>query len=264
MTDTKLYIFTIPKAGTYFLAELMSRLGWVDSGLHIAEDHYLDTKRQPMAIAASHTLSTEHQRPYYQSLEQVRAGQLCFGHMNPMLFFRPHQGDFAVLGCRRRLRDVLAAEFVDFRYRRVDPRLSWISRDAIAADGDAFVEYLRRNGPAIADIAATYLAYRELRSAHYYNDTRDIGRYVDLAFEHLMGPHPLAEMRRLARAFGLTRSDEELLAVLQQAKAAENKTKTTGQAIQVDRAGLWAHPEAQALYEKLGLRQLSVRLGYAQ
>ena len=109
MTDTKLYIFTIPKAGTYFLAELMSRLGWVDSGLHIAEDHYLDNKRQPMAIAASLALSTEHQRPYYQSLEQVRAGQLCFGHMNPMLFFRPHPGDFAVLGCRRRLRDVLAA-----------------------------------------------------------------------------------------------------------------------------------------------------------
>ena len=40
----KYYIYTIPKSGTYFLAELLERIGLFNTGWHIEIFDYLDTK----------------------------------------------------------------------------------------------------------------------------------------------------------------------------------------------------------------------------
>lgn len=264
MPATKLYIFTIPKAGSYFLAELMSRLGWENSGLHVAEDHVLDVKQTDLTDAARDPHSTTRWQSFYQSLESVQDGGLCFGHMNPMHFYGPHPSEFAVVGCRRQLRKVLVAEFIDFRFRRQDHLVQWVSRDTIADDRQAFAEYMDRHGPIIAHIAATYIAYRDLRSAAYYTRAAKLGAYVDLSFEALMGPYPQPELRKLAWTLSLHKSDAELMDILQQAKTADNKTKSVDEALPIDRNTIWDNAQALATYERLGLEELSVRLGYPQ
>lgn len=264
MPVPKLYVFTIPKSGTYFLAELLSRLGWRNSHMHIAEAHYLDNKDVDVKAIARDPLLTLNKAPFNDSLGMVENGALCYGHMNPMHFYGPHRSDFAVVGCRRHLREVLVAEFIDFRFRREDHLVQWISREAVADDFDAFAAYMERHGPIIAHIAATYIAYRDLRAQGYYNRAAKLAPYVDLSFEGLMGPYPLVELRKLARGMSLPHGDDELLDVLEQAKNAENKTKSVGETIAVDRAALWDAPGVAQAYDALGLPELAARLGYPQ
>ena len=72
----KLYVFTIPKAGTYFLAGLVSRLGWADSGWHLAERHVLETHRADVATNAKNPFAVRVDKPYSQTLDELPTGAL--------------------------------------------------------------------------------------------------------------------------------------------------------------------------------------------
>lgn len=261
MRARKLYIFTLPKAGTYFLAQLLSRMGWYDSGIHLAEDHYLDTHRQDLQSARCRPLDVMRTQSYDLTLRALPYGALCFGHMNPMYFARPHLSEVAVLACRRHPREALVAEFIDFRFRRDEDWVRWVHPSRIPDDRLAFAEYLRQHGRVIADIVATYIAYRQLRQTDFYTGTREMGEYVDLRFEDLMGPAPLPAMRSIAQTFGQRLDDATLIDILTGARGAENKTKSVGESIAVDRAALWT-PQAEAAYQTHGFPRLAELLGY--
>lgn len=262
MTARKLYLFTLPKSGTYFLAELMSRLGWYHSGIHLGEDHYLDTQAQDLAANASNPSAVRRLQPYAKTLAELPNGALCFGHMTPMYFHRPHLHEVAVVACRRRPREALVSEFLDFRFRRHDELVRWVHPSTVADHREAFVLYLKQHGPVAADIIGTYIAYRQLRQASYYTRTRQMGEYLDLQFEVLMGPEPLPALRAIAQTFGQQLDDATLADLLARAKAADNKTKAVGQAFPIGRQALWT-PEAEAEYQRQGFPELSTLLGYA-
>lgn len=259
----KLYIFTVPKAGTYFLAGLMSWLGWHDSGWHVAERFVLHTHETDLANNARDPLLVRREQPYATTLDLLPAGHLCFGHMNPMLFPAPHPAEVAVLACRRRPRDVLLAEFIDFRFRREDHLVDFVSRRRIADDREAFAVYMRDHAPVIADILATVVTYRALRGTPTWTGTRRLAPYLEVAFEDLMGATPLPTLRRLADCCGVSADDAKLLQILAAAKAADNKTKSAGLALPFERASLWT-AEAEAQYRRHGLPQLSTLLGYPE
>ena len=259
----RLYVFTIPKAGTYFLAGLMGWFGWHDSGWHVAERFVLETHGTDLATNARNPLAVRREQLHTVTLDRLPAGHLCFGHMNPMLFQQPHAGEVAVLACRRRPRDVLVSEFIDFRFRREDELVEFVSRRRIADDREAFAVYMRDHAPVIADICATLVAYRALRGTGYWTRTRPLAPYVEVAFEDLMGADPLPALRRLAESCGVRAGNDRLLQVLQAAKQAENKTKSVGLELPIARQALWT-PDAEASWRRHGFPELSTLLGYAE
>lgn len=263
MHDHKLYVFTVPKAGTYFLAGLMSWFGWQDSGWHMAERFVLETHRADLTTNARNPLAVRIAQPYMETLDKLPKGQMCFGHMNPMLFAAPHAAEVAIVACRRRLRDVLVAEFIDFRFRREDKWVGQFSPKAIPDDREAFAAYVRLHGPVIADIAGTFITHRALRQTPYWAGTRRLASYVEVAFEDLMGEDPLPAVRALAASCGVSAPDGRLLDILQTAKAAENKTKATTLALPFERAELWT-AQAEAAYREHGFPHLSTLLGYPE
>ena len=263
MHPGRLYLFTVPKAGTYFLAGLMSWLGWHDSGWHVAERFVLHTHDTDLSTNARDPLVVRREQPYAKTLELLPAGHLCFGHMNPMLFPAPHPAEMAVVACRRRPRDVLLAEFVDFRFRREDHLVEFVSRRRIADDREAFAVYMRDHAPVIADILGTLVTYRALRGTRYWAGTRTLAPYAEVAFEDLMGPAPLPALRCLATLCGVTADDARLLQILQAAKAADYKTKSEGLDLPFERDWLWT-AEAEAQYRRHGIAELSTLLGYPE
>jgi hypothetical protein len=263
MHPGRLYIFTLPKAGTYFLAGLMGWFGWHDSGWHLEERLVLETHEADLATNARNPLAVRREQLHTVTLDRLPAGHLCFGHMNPMLFQQPHGSDVAVLACRRRPRDVLVSEFIDSRFRREDDRVEFVSRRRIADDREAFAVYLRDHGAVIADICATMVAYRALRGTGYWTRTRRLAPYVEVAFDELMGPDPLPALRRLADSCGVRAGDDRLLQVLQAAKRAENKTKTVGMELPFARNELWT-ADAEAGWRRHGFAELSTLLGYPE
>jgi hypothetical protein len=44
----KVYIYTIPKAGTYFLADFIARLGFNNTGFHVNQNKFLNTAKLDM------------------------------------------------------------------------------------------------------------------------------------------------------------------------------------------------------------------------
>ena len=38
----KIYVYTIPKAGTYFIADFLGRIGFLNTGYHVMANYFLD------------------------------------------------------------------------------------------------------------------------------------------------------------------------------------------------------------------------------
>ena len=260
MTTKKIYIFTLPKAGTYFLADLISRFGFINSGRHIAVNHYVDNRHADLERAARRPCDFIVRQSYIDSLTEVPESGLCYGHTSPMIFPPYISRQFVVVACRRNPRDILISEFIDFRFRRED--VEWITQDAIADHKLAFIEYLRINGPVIASIIADYVAYRALRSASYYISTRSLGAYLDITYESIFSA-PLESMRAISNCLGCDFDDDKLISIFESAASAENKTKTIGQQFPVARGDLWTD-EAERQYRKLNFPLLTSLLGYPE
>ena len=261
MQSGKLYIYTIPKAGTYFLAKLASKMGWKDTGIHVAGDHVLDTHRVDLKTAAEYPTRTRAKQWLPVTLKSIKKGELCFGHISPIFFLPRFQAAFTILACKRRLKDALVAEFVDLRFRRKDaPDLS---RVKFSDDRAAFVHYLETKAAGMRGIAGAFLAHVAVRQLDYFAGTRKLGDYLEISFEDLFGAAPLPTVRKIAEAFGLNWSDDKLLSIYTEACQEDNKTKSTAEELPLDREALWT-PEAEELYRSMGFPRLEGLLGYAE
>lgn len=237
----KIYVYTIPKAGTYLLAELIARLGFVNTGFHVNRDQYLDTHSiDPDTNARFPSRATKNQ-VFLRTLGDMQPGEVAFGHFPvPLMGWLFPQ--FVYVCAYRHPRRTLMSEFVDFRFRRRD--VPWVMPDAIPDDRAAFCEYLRQHGEKHMVTVSQMLALTLLLNEPLCGDYRDGDTYHMLSFDRLVADP--AEAERLARFLC---ADPALARTAHaQALAAETKTKATG--LDIDRAALWSD-EAEALYAAL-------------
>lgn len=253
------YIYSMPKAGTYFLAKLLESLGFEDTGFHIDRLEYLDTRSQPPEVNTATPAKARVRRFFVPVVRELTERQVAFGHfalpLNPAVL-----GDDGRYVCAYRdPRATLVSEFLDFRFRRTG--VAWALPAAVPDDKDAFVAYLKRHGVTghlaifrefvlLRAMLASPLASPHLvRACHFVN------------FDHLRGDAqavvPLA--RFLHVALDLAQAERHLAQTL----AAETKTKATG--LSIDRNALWTD-EAEAIYARSRfpqIRRMAENLGLA-
>lgn len=260
MISDKVYIYTIPKAGTYLMSEFLSRLGIQNSGWHISENKYLDTKKFDDQTNKVEPSKTKVVRPYLQSFKRLPRGWHAFGHFNPLFVCAGELNKYRVIAVKRSLKEVLVSEFVDFRFRRAD--VHFVHRNVIPDSVKAFEVYMKVHAPIIKNIAHNFVLLERLQSDHDYVQLVGANRFHFVDFKSFLSPQTGPSLALdIARHVGVQVGQEEVCSIWQQALAADNKTKSDGVSMDVERDALWSQ-RALELYAQLNFDELNARLGY--
>lgn len=137
---------TIPKAGTYFLAEILSEIGAKNRHLHVAKNHaenlllFGDEVNKFTPSKAKVPLKID------QALYGVQGGEFVFGHIA-----KPLLNDFAIKHFKiiysfRDHKEAMQAEFYWFREVRRDMQDEFTQYSDLSAQGH-FIKYLEIFGP---------------------------------------------------------------------------------------------------------------------
>jgi hypothetical protein len=255
------YIYTIPKSGTYLMSAFVHALGWANSGWHVELGHVLRTLEHDPQANRERPSQSRVPGSYLHSLRALPEGQHAFGHVNPLyvptLMLRDK--GYRMLAVRRHPREVLVSEFVDFRHRRRD--VEWVSEARVPDHATAFGLYLRQHGPVVRNICQQYLLLQQVHALADYEALCGGPRvlFMDIAafLDDTSGPDTAC---RIADFLGSGLAADEVARLRTQALAADNKTKATGLALPYAREALWT-PEAEAAYAALGFDDLARRLG---
>lgn len=164
-SSKSLYIYTVPKAGTYLLSSLCETYDIANSGYHIGFGGYLDTRSFSARINRTRPSLTRINQQYIKTFKQI-TGQLAFGHLSPS-FLPP--GVFHTIQVITSYRDpyeVLISEFNDFRFIRKD--VKFCSTEVEPDDVIAFSLYLQRQAVIIHDIMIEMSRYLDCFSNSIY------------------------------------------------------------------------------------------------
>lgn len=226
----KIYIYTIPKAGTYFLADFIARLGFNNTGWHVNRGSFLNTARFDVETNARFPSKAMEKQGFQKTLGLMNDGDIAFGHF-PVPLMAWLFPEFTFVCSYRHPRETLMSEFIDFRFRRAD--VPWVSREKVADDREAFALFLAKHGPNHMAVFSQMLAVSLLRNEPLCRRFQPSQFHIVNFSSLLKDP---GEATALAEALG--RPAEAAAAALQATKEAETKTKATG--LDIDRAALWS------------------------
>jgi hypothetical protein len=235
------YIYTLPKAGTYFLAKLLSNMGFNDTGYHISKFSYLDTKSYSIRENSATPGIAKVRKFFVPVVRQMEENDVAFGHFPLPLNFSVAPEHMKYLCAYRDPQKTLVSEFIDFRFRRTD--LPWIMQSAIVDDRRAFELYLERHGTgAHLSIFKKIVLYHVLVNQSL-TDPRERNRACFINFDVILKePDTVRQIADFLSA-PLTRSAAR--SVHRQTLSAETKTKAVN--LTIDRDLLWTE-RARSLY----------------
>lgn len=249
------YIYTLPKAGTYFLAELLSNMGLHNTGYHLSSPtSYLDTKRHSLDANAKAPGVAKTEKYFVPLVRNINKNDVLFGH-----FPLPRNQHIAprhmkYLCAYRHPRKTLMSEFVDFRFRRDD--IPWLSRKEIPDDTVAFERYLERHGTTShLSIFQNIVVYHSIIN-HPLETPAERNRVFSLQFDTLLQTPGM--VHDIAMFLGLDISKPEAEVIHRKTLDADTKTKAVS--LDVDRAALWS-TRAEELFARSGF---PLAISYAQ
>jgi hypothetical protein len=238
----KLYIHTVPKAGTYLLAAFMENMGFDNTGYHVSQDNYLDTRKFSLDENAKTPSITIEQQYFVILLRGLSDNQMAFGHL-PVATLSWALPRYRFICAYRHPKKTLLSEFIDFRFRRLD--VDFVSRSLIKDDAEAFVHYLNKHGPThmtvFSGMIATATLFNNPVFIRYHAD-----RVVFINFDDFLQTSGPAHT--IAQHYGL--DEKRVDDAWQSALATETKTNATS--LKIDRDALWS-AEALAAADKLDL-----------
>lgn len=260
ITDHKVYIFTIPKAGTYLMSAFLELLGIRSTGWHISEHKYLDTKSFDDDTNRMTPSKTMQKRSYLASFRNVPFGGHAFGHFSPLFLAPGELRKYKVIAVKRSLEEALVSEFIDFRYRRRD--VKFVSKKEVPNSIEAFERYMDTHAQVFKKIGTNFLLLEEMMKNSLYRDIVGGDRMLFVDFSGFVdsttGP---GISLTIAASVGANLNSADVKDLWVQALNMNNKTKSDGVILDVDRREFWTQ-HARARFRELGLDELNTKLGY--
>ncbi|MDD9897779.1 MAG: sulfotransferase domain-containing protein [Candidatus Melainabacteria bacterium] len=137
---------TIPKAGTYFLAEILSEIGAKNRHLHVAKNHAENLLRFGEEVNKFTPSKAKLPLKLDQALYTVQAGEFVFGHIAKPLLNDFALENFKIIYSYRDHKEAMQAEFYWFREIRRDMQEEFTRHSDLSAQ-DHFIKYLEIFGP---------------------------------------------------------------------------------------------------------------------
>ena len=144
--SSRVFVLSLPKAGTYLIAALLERSGFIATGWHVRLDGYEDYSTVPLDQARQTPAACRRERPLAATLEAIPPGGFAVGHL-------PYSATTASLlrpfRCLVLLREPRAALLSRLRFQWASGRAaaraaSWL---AAASPQEALHQFLYHEGP---------------------------------------------------------------------------------------------------------------------
>jgi hypothetical protein len=181
-----IYIYTIPKAGTYLLGNLLEELGYLNTGWHISANSYLDTHRFDDVINKEYPSKTEVKKPYMSRFKKVKPNHFAFGHFTPLRLPNKLNSSFLILSSYRNPREVLKSSFIYSQYLRKDTKFN---EHKIVDFESALEIYLEKKAITIRNIFIDFLQFQD-RYNHPIYSKFVIKNNFCFDFKDLISPNP--------------------------------------------------------------------------
>ena len=227
------YIYTLPKAGTYFFAKLLSNLGLNDTGYHLSRFSYLDTKAHSLEQNTATPGVAKIRKFFVPVVRKMQGNDVFFGHFAVPRNLHVAPVHMKYICSYRNPEKTLVSEFIDFRFRRTD--VNWISRENVADDSEAFETFLEHHGlgPHLS-ILKNIVVYHSTVN-HPLVDPEERARVYFANFETVLKEPDM--VRQIAEFLGISLQEGEAETILQKTLLAETKTKAVD--LEIDRDLLW-------------------------
>jgi Sulfotransferase domain len=245
VTDHRVIVVSIPKSGTYLVAECLKALGYRWTGMHLAESAYTDysgsaledARRDPGRFARSEPLSI--------ALERIRAGDFAVGHLPCKDEIIEATRPFKRLFLARDLRTALISymRFLHSTGRLGARQLPWYS---VADPRQRCLVFLQTSAP--------YMLKRFYEPMVGWSKLHGT---LQVRFEDLTGDSARAASVIESVAEFLDVSSGDAHRVLRASLESETITKSDG----LTRLDDYWSPEAERRFLEIGGAELNARLG---
>jgi hypothetical protein len=248
----RVFLTTIPKAGTYMVAKMLPRLGVENCGIHVGREAIVDQRFAPMGAVRFYPGELSRHITLADSVALIGPGQFAFGHIGldgdatRTLF-----ADFKLILMVRNLRDVWASLRRYFRERR--DMSKWEAPAAWFPEWKEFLAWdMAEDGPY------QLIGYRRLAA------WRGEPNVVCVRYEELVGDDgrdaQVAALDRLQQFLGVGHPREALEDVLNTVVGQPTATKMPTRTV----AAEWWSDDIERLYRRIGFAALNRELGYEE
>ena len=127
----KVFIISIPKAGTYFLSEILKNFGLNQTFLHIAPDKYENYNRaSSIEEMRSNYEKFKKVKPIAKSINLIKPGEFAVGHIP--FKYQDLFINFRIIFIKRNIKDVLLSymNFLEFSNRTGVQDSTWLNEES--------------------------------------------------------------------------------------------------------------------------------------
>ncbi len=243
-------VYSVPKAGTYLLNEILQAMGLENTRLHLMPTTLTDYRFCTRSEACRDYLDLVRPVVVNQALEMMLPGQFSVGHLDYSQDIVEALAGFRVVFVRRNLRDCLISfmRWEESTGRDPERTQDW----AGMPDGaDKTLIYLR-------DLGSQYLLWcKTIAGWAGYAEAEQF------SFESLCGDdgaaRQIADLKRIFRLSGLTTAEPDYGAILRKTLGAETMTWSGSR---TDRRTFW-DDRVERVFAELGGVEINRALGYS-
>ncbi len=245
MANHSILLVSIPKSGTYLLAEILKALGHRWTGMHLAETAYTDYSGSDLEQARQDPGRFARSEPLHTSLTRIHPGEFAVGHLpfkdEVVQATRP----FKRLFLTRDLRSALVSymRFMHSTGRLGARHLAWYS-----------IPDLRQRCYVFLQTSAPYMLKRFYEGMVGWSELDDT---LHVRFEDVLGGAERATrvIESIASFLGVANCDPQ--SILRSSLANETITKSEG----LTRLDDYWSPQAEQRFVEIGGLALNARLG---
>jgi Sulfotransferase domain len=241
-------VLSLPKSGTYFVAELLKAIGYRSTDMHLAESAFSNYKGADLAEARQNPGLFARNEPLGESLTRIRPGEFAVGHLPCKAEIATATTSFKRLYLTRDLRTALISymRFLQSTGRFGAAQLSWYS---MADPRQRVVNFLATTAPLLLKRLYAGMA-----------GWRHVEGILHVRFEDLMcdEQRALGVVESIATFLDVAKCDPRR--ALRSSFAAETITRSDG-LTQLD--AYWS-PDAERQFASIGGPELNARLGCVQ
>jgi hypothetical protein len=234
-TKKPILLSSMPKAGTYFFAEILSGIDAENRHLHVARYHAENLLLVDEETNRLHPSKAKIPLKLDQALYTVQGGEFVFGHIAKPLLSKFFQERFKIVYLFRNHKDALEAEFYWFREIRQDMKKKF-TRFSHLSPEKHFIEYLKLFG------------HSRIRLFNFLDLWKADPEVISVDFDKFRADkdYALKSVLDIAKHIEIPCDENQAKEILEKSFGKDTKTKTKRD----HSVNLWT-PEAEKIYSKL-------------